>query len=67
MLQTAANQVVNHELHVLLVVQEIQFHQNGKNDVFAWKALEPEEGVYTFEWLDETMDRMALILLIFQT
>lgn len=28
-------------------------------NVFAWKALEPEEGVYTFEWLDETMDRMA--------
>lgn len=28
-------------------------------NVFAWKALEPEEGVYTFEWLDKTMDRMA--------
>jgi beta-galactosidase len=28
-------------------------------NVFAWKALEPEEGVFTFEWLDETMDRMA--------
>ena len=26
--------------------------------IFAWKALEPEEGVYTFEWLDETMDRL---------
>lgn len=28
-------------------------------NVFAWKMLEPEEGVYNFEWLDETMDRMA--------
>lgn len=28
-------------------------------NVFAWKALEPEENVYTFDWLDETMDRMA--------
>lgn len=28
-------------------------------NVFAWKALEPEEGVYNFEWLDKTMDRMA--------
>ncbi len=26
--------------------------------VFAWKALEPEENVYTFEWLDELFDRM---------
>lgn len=27
--------------------------------IFAWKALEPEEGVYTFEWLDQVMDRLA--------
>jgi beta-galactosidase len=27
--------------------------------IFAWSALEPEEGVYTFEWLDETLDRLA--------
>lgn len=26
--------------------------------IFAWKALEPEEGKYTFEWLDELMDRL---------
>ncbi len=26
--------------------------------IFSWKALEPEEGVYTFEWLDELMDRL---------
>lgn len=26
--------------------------------IFAWKALEPEEGVYTFEWLDELFDRL---------
>ncbi len=34
----------------------------GMNEVsigiFAWKALEPEEGVYTFEWLDELFDRL---------
>ena len=27
--------------------------------IFAWTALEPEEGVYRFEWLDEIMDLMA--------
>ena len=27
--------------------------------IFAWTALEPEEGVYTFEWLDEIMNLMA--------
>lgn len=27
--------------------------------VFAWKELEPEEGVYCFEWLDTIMDRLA--------
>lgn len=26
--------------------------------IFAWKALEPEEGVYTFEWLDDLFDRL---------
>ena len=25
---------------------------------FSWSSLEPEEGVYTFEWLDEVMDSM---------
>ncbi len=34
----------------------------GMNEVsigiFAWKALEPEEGKYTFEWLDELFDRL---------
>ena len=25
--------------------------------IFAWAALEPEEGKYNFEWLDETFDR----------
>ena len=24
--------------------------------VFSWVSLEPEEGKYTFEWLDEVMD-----------
>lgn len=26
--------------------------------IFAWSALEPQEGVYTFDWLDEAMDRL---------
>lgn len=26
--------------------------------IFAWAALEPQEGVYHFEWLDETFDRL---------
>jgi beta-galactosidase len=27
--------------------------------IFAWSALEPEEGVWTWEWLDRTLDRLA--------
>lgn len=27
--------------------------------IFAWGKLEPEEGVYTFEWLDQVLDRLA--------
>jgi beta-galactosidase len=27
--------------------------------IFSWTALEPSPGVYTFDWLDETMDRFA--------
>ncbi|MDE7327253.1 MAG: beta-galactosidase, partial [Lachnospiraceae bacterium] len=27
--------------------------------VFSWAKLEPEEGVYTFEWLDRLMDKLA--------
>ena len=26
--------------------------------VFAWAALEPEEGFWRFEWLDRVMDRL---------
>ena len=26
--------------------------------VFSWSSLEPEEGVFTFEWLDNIMDRL---------
>ncbi len=26
--------------------------------IFAWAALEPREGVYTFEWLDKVIDRL---------
>jgi beta-galactosidase len=27
--------------------------------IFAWSALEPEEGVFTFEWLDRVLDNFA--------
>ena len=27
--------------------------------IFAWTALEPEEGVFTFDWLDRTIDDLA--------
>jgi beta-galactosidase len=27
--------------------------------IFAWTSYEPEEGTFTFDWLDRTMDRMA--------
>ncbi|REK63594.1 MULTISPECIES: beta-galactosidase [Cohnella] len=27
--------------------------------IFAWAALEPEEGVFTFGWLDRVLDRLA--------
>jgi Beta-galactosidase len=27
--------------------------------IFAWSALEPEEGRFTFDWLDRTMDNLA--------
>ena len=27
--------------------------------IFAWSALEPEEGKFEFEWLDKIMDKMA--------
>ena len=27
--------------------------------IFSWTSLEPEEGVYQFEWLDHVMDRFA--------
>lgn len=28
-------------------------------NIFGWSAVEPEEGVYRFEWLDRIMDRIA--------
>ncbi|MFS0724819.1 beta-galactosidase [Paenibacillus sp. 1P07SE] len=37
-----------------------QAHANTMSvNIFGWSALEPEEGVYRFEWLDEVMDRAA--------
>ena len=29
-------------------------------NIFGWSAIEPEEGKYTFEWLDKIMDDMAV-------
>jgi beta-galactosidase len=26
--------------------------------IFSWVSYEPSEGVYTFEWLDEIMDKL---------
>ncbi len=35
-------------------------HANAMSvGIFAWSALEPEEGRYDFGWLDEVMDRLA--------
>lgn len=35
-------------------------HANAVSvNIFGWSAIEPEEGTYTFEWLDEIMDNMA--------
>jgi len=35
-------------------------HMNSLSvGIFSWAALEPEEGVYHFEWLDDVMDRIA--------
>ena len=31
-------------------------------NIFGWSAIEPEEGVYTFEWLDKVMDAMANVI-----
>ncbi len=39
-------------------LMELVYINSVTLNVFAWKVLEPEEGVYSFEWLDETMDRM---------
>ncbi|QXE01415.1 beta-galactosidase [Terribacillus sp. DMT04] len=41
--------------------EDIQFMQAANTNtfsigIFAWSALEPEEGVYTFEWLDKIFD-----------
>ncbi len=27
--------------------------------IFAWAAMEPSEGVYSFDWLDRVMDQLA--------
>jgi beta-galactosidase len=27
--------------------------------IFAWASLEPREGVYTFEWMDQIFERLA--------
>ena len=32
---------------------------NATVGIFSWTAIEPEEGVYRFEWLDEILDKLA--------
>ena len=29
--------------------------------IFAWTSLEPDEGTFTFDWLDRVMDKQAQI------
>ena len=39
-------------------LMQLSHVNNASVAIFAWKALEPEEGVYRWEWLDETLDRL---------
>ncbi|GMA57405.1 hypothetical protein GCM10025858_19080 [Alicyclobacillus sacchari] len=47
-----------------ILEQDIQLMQQAGCNVvsigiFAWAALEPEEGMFQFEWLDGILDRLA--------
>lgn len=51
-----------HDPHVL--EEDIRMMKLAKCNVmavgiFAWSALEPEEGVFTFDWLDRVLDKFA--------
>ena len=51
-----------HDPHVL--EEDIRMMKLAKCNVmavgiFAWSALEPEEGVFTFDWLDRVLDTFA--------
>ena len=46
-----------------ILVEDIRLMKLARSECgftvyFSWSSLEPEEGVYTFEWLDEVMDSM---------
>lgn len=49
-----------------ILADDIKLMQLSKTNtfslgIFAWSALEPEEGVYNFEWLDEVIDNISQI------
>lgn len=46
--------------------QDVQLMKDAKTNtfsvgIFAWSALEPEEGIYNFEWLDKIFDNITSI------
>ncbi|MCL2189887.1 MAG: beta-galactosidase [Defluviitaleaceae bacterium] len=50
--------------HPEILADDIKFMQQVKANtfsvgIFAWAALEPQEGEFTFEWLDSVMDNIA--------
>lgn len=49
-----------------ILIDDIKLMQLFKTNtfslgIFAWSTLEPEEGVYHFEWLDEVIDNICRI------
>ncbi|GIO44897.1 beta-galactosidase [Paenibacillus apis] len=47
--------VINEDFLLMELAHANTFSVN----IFGWSAIEPEEGVYRFEWLDRIMDRIA--------
>lgn len=47
--------VINEDFRLMELAHANTFSVN----IFGWSAIEPEEGVYRFEWLDRIMDRIA--------
>jgi len=48
-------EVINEDFRLMKLAGANAFSVN----IFGWSAIEPEEGVYRFEWLDDIMDRIA--------